>query len=193
MSLHRLMRRAAAATQAGVRQALRGVLRRLDATQPLPPAQVAGLAGEKLAAELMQHYGIASAPLAGAEVIVLPIGGASAHGVIIASVDGRYRIQLQPGEVALHTDEGDHVHLKRGRLVEVVTDTLLVQAGTKVRFESPRLELTGDAQIDGNAHADGDVSDSVRSMQADRDIYNAHTHGGVSPGGSNTAPPNQQE
>lgn len=188
MSLARLMQRTAERAQTSVRLALRGVLQRLDATKPIPPAQVAGLAGEKLAAELLQHYGIASAPLAGAEVIVLPVGGRSAHGVVIASVDGRYRIQLQPGEVALHTDEGDHIHLKRGRVIELVTETLNITASTKVHIDTPTLEMTGDATAQGNVHADGDVSDGTRSMQADRDIYNQHKHPGVSSGSSSTAP-----
>lgn len=186
MSLPRIMRDAAQRAQANVRHAFRAVLVRLDATRKLPPAQVKGLAGEGLAVELMQHYGIASAPLQGAELVVLPIGGASAHGVIIASVDGRYRIQLQPGEVAIHTDEGDYVHLKRGRLVEVNTDTLLIKASTKVRMETPLVETTGDATAEGNIHADKDVSDGKRSMQADRDIYNDHTHPGVVAGSSAT-------
>lgn len=182
MTLQRLMRQTAQRAQVGVRQALRAVLVRLDATATLPPVQVTGLAGEQLAAELMQHYGIASAPLQGAEVIVLPVGGQSAHGVVIASIDGRWRIELQPGEVALHTDEGDHVHLRRGRIVEIVTDTLLVKASTKVRIESPRVEATGDI------HADQDVSDATRTMQADRDIYNDHKHPGVTPGTGSSAP-----
>lgn len=187
MSLVRTMTRTAQRAGTAVRQALRGVLQRLDATQAMPTAQITGLDGEQLQVELMQHYGLASAPLSGAEVVVLPLGGSSAHGIIIASVDGRYRIQLQPGEVAVHTDEGDHIHLKRGRLVEIVTDTLLVKAATKVRFETPEIEATG------NFKADGEVSDSVRTMSADRDIYNGHTHGGVQPGPGDTATPNQEQ
>lgn len=185
--LTRLMRQQVQRAQAAVRQALRATLQRLDATQPIPPAQVRGLAGEQLAVELMQHYGMASAPLQGAELVVLPIGGRSSHGVIIASVDGRYRIELQAGEVALHTDEGDHVHLKRGRVVEIVTDTLLVKASTKVRLETPVVEASQDIT------AGGDVTDKTRSMQGDRDIYNRHDHPGVQSGNSKTQAPEQPQ
>lgn len=194
--LSQVIRETASRGQQRVRQALRGVLSRLDATAVLPPAQVAGLAGEKIDAELIQHYGFASAPLQGAEVVLLPIGGDSGHCVVIASIDGRYRIELQPGEVAIHTDEGDYIHLKRGRLIEVVTQTLVVKASTKVRFETPLFETTEDAHVggnhdvDGDAHADGDVSDGKRSMQADRDIYNSHKHGET---GAVTGTPQQQQ
>jgi len=187
VSLGRALRGAAKRAGNTARQAVRGVLKRLDATRVLPPAQVKGLDSEQLQAELMQHYGFASAPLEGAEVVILPMGGSSAHGVIIASVDGRYRIQLQPGEVALHTDEGDHILLKRGRVMELVTETLLVKASSKVRFETPLVEATNDV------HADGDVSDQVRTMAADREIYNQHDHGGVQAGSGKTAKPNQEQ
>ncbi len=45
----------------------------------------------------------------------------------------------------------------------------------------------------GNLTTPGNVSDSVRSMAQDRAIYDGHTHGGVTSGGSSTAIPNQQE
>jgi phage baseplate assembly protein V len=188
--LHQVMRDAAERTAQRVRMAFRGKLSRLDATVALPQAQVEGLAGETVAAELMQHYGFASAPIAGAEVVLLPIGGNSGHTIIIATVDGRYRVSLKPGEVAIHTDEGDHVHMQRGRIIEVVTETLLVKAGTKVRFETPVVEMSQDLQVEANAHADGDVSDGTRSMAEDRQIFNGHTHP-VS--GNTTAAPTQKE
>ncbi|OCR25341.1 baseplate assembly protein [Pseudomonas syringae] len=145
-----------------------------------------GLAGETVSGELFQHYGFSSAPLPGAEYLAVPVGGNSKHTVVVASEDGRYRITLQDGEVSLYTDEGDYVHMKRGRVVEVVTDSLLIKAASKVRFETPLVEMTGDLQVDASIKADGEVADHKRSMQGDRDIYNVHTH---APG----APPSQQQ
>jgi phage baseplate assembly protein V len=135
-----------------------------------------GLSGESVAGELFQHYGFSSAPLPGAEYLVIPIGGNSKHAIVAASEDGRYRIALQDGEVSIYTDEGDYLHMKRGRVIEMVTDTLVIKAGTKVRFETPLVEMTGDEQIDGSIKAEGEICDHTRSMQADRDLYNQHAH-----------------
>ncbi len=145
---------------------------------PLIGVEMQGLAGESVSGELAQHYGFGSAPLPGAEYVVIPIGGSSSHCVVIASEDGRYRLQLKDGEVSLYTDEGDYVHMKRGRVIEVVTDELLFKVKNKVRFETPIVEMSGDLHVERGVKADAEVEDHTRSMQADREIYNAHKHGG---------------
>lgn len=164
MTLLKTMRSQAVRERANFRQAFRAVATRNSHTGAQIGVQMQGLAGETVSGELMQHYGFTSAPLAGAEYIVLPIGGNSKHAVVIASEDGRYRLKLTDGEVALYTNEGDYIHMKRGRLIKVVTETLVVQAGQKVRFETPLVEATGDIQ------------DATRTMQADRELYNEHGH-----------------
>jgi phage baseplate assembly protein V len=148
---------------ARVRLAFRGVLTRLNTAPAVQLAQADALSGEQLQdAELMQHYGFTSAPPAGTMVVVLPLGGQTAHGIIIATEHASYRLRgLQSGEVALYTDEGDHVVLHRGRVVEIV-------AGTKLRVVSPMLECTG--EIKDRCDSDG------RTMSGMRAIYNAHTH-----------------
>lgn len=118
--------------------------------------------------EVLQHYGFASRPLAGAEVAVMFVGGNRHHGLIVASDDKRYRLRgMANGEVALYTDQGDVVHLKRGGEIQV-------KAKTKVRIESPRLECTGEI-IDR-------IDSGGRSMSAMRAVYNGHTHPGDSGG-----------
>jgi phage gp45-like len=72
--------------------------------------------------ESFQHYGMASRPLAGSECLVLRDGN---HFLMIASEDRRYRIALEGGEVALYTDEGDKIHLKRNRKIEVTAGSLI--------------------------------------------------------------------
>ena len=168
-NMARLVREQVSRVMGNVRQAFRGTAAR-NTHGKLIGVEMEGLAGESVSGEQMQYYGFTSAPLPGAEFIALPIGGNSKHVVVIASEDGRYRVVLKDGEVALYTDEGDYIHMKRGRLIEIETDTLLVKAKTKVRFETPLVEMSGDAK------ADGEITDHTRSMQQDRDLYNAHGH-----------------
>jgi phage gp45-like len=120
-----------------------------------------GRPGESFAErEAVEHYGFTSRPLPGAEVVLIADGN---NIVMIASDDRRYRIAVEAGEVALYTDEGDKVHLKRGREIEVV-------AGTKVKVTAPTVEIQGDLVVSGN------VSDSAGTMAAMRTAYNGHTH-----------------
>lgn len=49
-------------------------------------------------------------------------------------------------------------------------------------LDTPLATLTGDLQVNGNVHADGQMSDAVRSMADDRALYNGHGHpGGPAP------------
>lgn len=170
-NMARLVRDQVSRVMANVRQAFRGTAAR-NTHGKLIGVEMEGLAGESVSGEQMQYYGFTSAPLPGAEFIALPIGGNSKHVVVIASEDGRYRVVLKDGEVALYTDEGDYIHMKRGRLIEIETDTLVVKAKAKVRFETPLVEMSEDVK------AAGDIADHKRTMQADRLIYNGHNHGG---------------
>lgn len=176
-TMARMVRDQAARAGSSIRQAFRAVAAR-NTHGKLIGVQMQGLAGETVDGEQFQNYGFSSAPLPGAEYIVIPVGGNSKHSVVVASEDGRYRLQLQDGEVSLYTDEGDYVHMKRGRLIEVVTDDLVFKVKNKVRFETPMVEMSGDALVTGDIKADGDIADHMRSMRDDRGIYNSHDHGG---------------
>lgn len=66
--------------------------------------------------ESLQQYGLASHPPSGSEGISLKAGNTV---YLIASDNRRYRIDTKPGEVAIYTDEGDSIHLKRGHEIEV--------------------------------------------------------------------------
>lgn len=99
----------------------RGVVRLADDSAKLQLLQV-GVGPEETRdrVEHFQAYGFTSVPLAGAEVVVLFPGGRRDHGLVVASGDRRHRLAgLQPGEVALYTDEGDAIVLRRGSLIEV--------------------------------------------------------------------------
>ena len=159
-----------------VRRAFRGVLTRVGAGAGVQLAQVDGLPGEQLQdAELFQQYGFTSAPPAGTMVVVLPVGGQTAHGIVIACEHGGYRLAgLQPGEVAVYNQWGDSVVLKAGGIAEVT-------AATKVRLATPRLEVTGDIvdRCDIQSRTVGEL----------REVYNIHTHPGDS--GGTTGQPHQ--
>lgn len=140
-----------------------------------------GRSGERFSGrECFQHYGFSSAPLAGAEVIVIGEGN---HIVIVAEDDRRYRVGVEGGEVAIYSHEGDKIHLKQGRVVEIETETLLIKAGQRVRIESPVVEATGDI-VDL-------VDSSGRSMDSMRSVYNSHVHPENDSGGP-TSSPNQE-
>lgn len=98
----------------------RGVVSLSDDGRKLQVVQLGLLAGETAAMERFQQYGFTCRPLDGAEAIALAVGGSRGHLVAIAVDDRRYRMKnLQNGEVALYTDEGDYIHMKRGRIVKV--------------------------------------------------------------------------
>lgn len=67
-------------------------------------------------------------------------------------------------------------------LVNVQCKTATVKATDQVTLDTPNVHCTG------NIKADGEVSDKVRAMSADRAIYNGHTH----PNNA-ASPPNQKQ
>jgi phage baseplate assembly protein V len=165
----------------------RAVLKLVNDASKLQGVQIALLDGEARATvERFQQYGFTGVPFPEAEALALAVGGSRSHMVVVAVDDRRYRMKgLQAGEVALYTDEGDYVLLKRGRIVEV-------KAGTKLRVDAPDAEFTGNVSVAGNLHVggdttcDGNVSDANGSMQEMRDTYNGHTH--LETGGTTQTP-----
>lgn len=140
--------------------------------------------------ERFQQYGYTSVPLPGAEGVAVFVGGNRDHGLVVCVDDRRYRLKdLQAGEVAIYTDEGDKIHLKRNNEIEVTTKTLkivcetaTVEASEKVTLDTPETEITGNLTVGGNVNTAGDsasagqVSDVNGSMQEIRTVYNGHKH-----------------
>ncbi len=160
------------------RMLVRGTVVLVDSARKLQALQMRLTAGEiKDNLEHFEPYGFTSNPLAGAEGVAAFIGGDRSHGVLLVVADRRYRIQaLQPGEVAIYTDEGDKVHLKRGRVMEIDTQTLNIKAATAVNIDTPTLTVTGQIESQGDQVAAG-ISQIT------------HTHGGILPGPGMTGPP----
>lgn len=140
----------------------RGVVALVDAGRMLQSLQMRLTADEvKDGMEHFEPYGFTSNPHPGAEGLAAFLGGDRSHGVVICVSDRRFRLQgLQSGEVALHTDEGDVLHFKRGRVIEVQTATFRVKAETAVEFDTPLISTTGRIVSDGDQIAAG-VSTSL--------------------------------
>lgn len=93
--------------------------------------------------ERVEPYGFSYRPHPGGEAYLLFPGGNRSFGVAIVLGDKRYQMTLEDGEVAIHDDLGNWVHIKRGGIIEV-------KASTKVLADTPLFETTHDAKIGGN-------------------------------------------
>ena len=105
-----------------------------------------GRTGEAFAGrEYFQHYGFTSRPRAGAEGLVLVQGGTV---FLVATDDRRYRLSLEDGEVALYTDEGDMIHLKRGGEILVSSQgKVAIEAATEVAIDSAEVAITATGEV----------------------------------------------
>lgn len=182
MDVVRLIQKVMAPLQRRVRLMVgRGIINLVDDSLKEQGVQISLLADEVRDVERYQEYGFTSVPHPDCEAVCVFVGGNRDHGIIIATGDRRYRLKsLESGEVAIYTDEGDKVHLKRNNLIEIETETLLVKAGTKVRFETPLVEATG--EIIDRCGTDG------RSMDSMRTIYDSHVHPENDSGGPTDSP-----
>ncbi len=121
----------------------RAVLSGVDDSTKMQILQVGLLADEtREGLERFQNYGFTGVPLAGAEAVVVFAGGRRDHGLVIAVDDRRYRLRnLESGEVAVYTDQGDSIVIRRGGTIEVT-------ASTKVILDAPAVELAQPAVDD---------------------------------------------
>ena len=156
----------------------RGTVVLAAAGKMMQTLQVRLTAGElKDGAEHFEPYGYTSNPLAGAEVLTMFLGGDRSHAVVLVAADRRYRIkELKPGEVAIYTDEGDKIHFKRGRIIDIETGTLNIKAIYSVNFDTPTITQTGQIVSQGDQVAGG-----VSQI--------AHVHDGVEMGDDQSSPP----
>jgi phage baseplate assembly protein V len=121
--------------------------------------------------EHFEPYGFTSHPRVGsAEAVAAFLDGDRSHGIVLVVADRKYRLRsLKEGEVALHDDQGQSVHLTRdGIVVEGSTLPITLRSTVKVRIEAPSLEVTGQIR---------DLCDSTGTTMASmRATYDAHTH-----------------
>ena len=131
--------------------------------------------------ENIQQYGVSSRPKPGAQSLIICIGGSRDHSVSIATkgMSENMVIELKEDEVALHTDEGDKIHLKNGNIIELKTKIFNITATDSVNIDTPQITSTGE------------ISDSVGNLSSLRNNFNKHTHIGNL--GAPTSPPDSPD
>jgi phage baseplate assembly protein V len=110
--------------------------------------------------EHFESYGFTSKPKSGAEAITLFFNGDRSHGVAIVVADRRYRLTtLEDGEVALHDDLGQKVHLKRDRILVETPFTY------EVRADKIKLHAISEFTFDVNGHGQKWLPDKIDTWQ----------------------------
>ncbi|ARU65490.1 phage baseplate assembly protein V [Histophilus somni] len=203
--------------QNGSRTAFRGVINLVKSKPPHQLMQVSGLSGEVLHdVELMQHFGFTSVPPVGTQAVVIPLGGKTTHGIVVATENGAFRVVgLESGEVAVYDESGSTIILKKGRVVEVDCDqfkvkckSYSVEATDGANFNTPKLEtnrvFTAQGQINGNggmavqggegATFSGNITQQGGNYTTEGDVVASgkslvtHTHNEQGDGGPTSAP-----
>lgn len=191
--------------QDSVRAAFRGVLNLVKSGSDIQQVQVSGLADETIQdLELMQHFGFTSVPPAGTQAVVIPLGGKTTHGIIVATENGAFRVKnLKNGETAIYDSSGSTIILKNGRVIDIECDSFNVKckqysvtASGGANFKTPKLEtdqqFVSQGQISGNggmavqggngASFSGNVSQTRGSFKTTGDVtagsisLKTHTH-----------------
>ena len=178
----------------------RCVIKAINDDHKLQTATISILKNElKGNVEVFQLYGIDVNPPADTEALVVCPNGDRSSAVVLAMGDSRFRIVgKKSGEVAIYTDEGDYIYLKREHNIEIKTlhlktsaddatfdlknmtinaenttfnlNSMNINASDSLTVNTPQIEASG------NINAAEDIKDKKGTMQAIRDTYNSHTH-----------------
>ena len=165
----------------------RGVLKAVADDAAVQVCQAALLDGElKSGIERAQNYGLTSVPPVGSVATLLFVGGDRSNGIVISAESRKFRLKgLQAGEVALYTDEGDEIRLKRGHEIAVKTSKFVINAAEIDLNGAVKVAQT--LEVAGNIMGKGEVADKTGNLTAIRSTYNGHTHTGNA--GAPTSPP----
>ena len=140
----------------------------------------------------LAEFGFTSGPPNESDVLVVFMGGDRSKGVVVATghqssrptglLQGESMVYDLWGKSIYFTQSGGIVIEAKGSPVTVNNaTTVTVNATVEVVLNTPRLSVSG------NIVAGGDITDKVRSMAADRIIFNTHTNGS----GTTTPTPQQ--
>jgi len=148
---------------------VRGTVVLVNATNKMQMLQLRLLSGEaKDGIEHFEPYGFTSNPQPGAEALTLFFGGDRSHGVTVIVADRRYRLTgLVKGEMAIHDDQGQKVHLKRDKiLIETPFDF-------ELRAKNIKLHATDSYKFDVNGQGQRWDGAGVETWQ-DNDVAKPH-------------------
>jgi len=190
----------------------RGVVKLIHNEFGMQKLQSTGLKGETMDdLEFFENYGFTCFPFEDSESLIVFPQANREHGIVIAVADRRYRLKdLEQGEVALYTDEGDSIKLCRGNRIEITTDLAvfsndvtidgdLIVKGTTLQKGtvtlqnadleqtgiSPEIRSTGSVLVKSLIQCEGDIqgltSSTALGLIAIRNAYNSHNHDGQVP------------
>nr|DAQ38432.1 MAG TPA: baseplate assembly protein [Caudoviricetes sp.] len=125
--------------------------------------------------KFIEPYGLTTFPPNGSETVVVNVGANGGNPVALV-VGGRlFRLQdLKQGEVALYTDEGDKIHLKRGHEIAVKTTKFVIDAD-KIQMNG-KVSISKTLDVEENIKSKAEIADKTGNMTAIRTVYNAHAH-----------------
>lgn len=152
----------------------RGTVLSVDDSGPVQRVDVEIHAGViRQGVEVLLPAGLASAPVAGAGVVLFAVGGDQGDLVALPTAAPGTRLgNLAAGEIGISDGNGNRVVMRAGGIVEI-------RAAAKVRVVAPQVEIVASSgvTITGDLTVSGDVSDLNGSMQEMRTVYNGHRHG----------------
>lgn len=140
---------------------LRGMVSGVDDSGKVQTLQISGRSGSaKSFIEHMQAYGLSVHPKRGAEHVSLFFAGDTSHGVTLVVADRRYRLQgLAEGEVALHDDQGQKVHITRsGIVIDGGGKPINIQNTPHVTATTDKFTISGDLEVGGKADVTGNIA-----------------------------------
>lgn len=126
----------------------RGVVDKSDASKKMQTMNIRLDDGHRPSiVEHWERYGMTYHPDEGAEVLTIAVGGNPDHVIVIDAADRRYRLKnFAKGEMAIHDDQGQKVHLTRGGIV--------IESANGVTINS-NVTVVGDITHQGNLSSTG--------------------------------------
>jgi len=151
----------------------RGVIKKVNDDPKMQEMQVKMLKDEVYSdLERFCEYGFTSVPLDKAEAIVVCIGGNRDHSVIIKTDDRRYRLKsLEGGEVALYTDEGDKIHFKRNKIIEIYSGNKLEEnIENEIVTETKKRTLNSEDEINTSTKKEAKTTSESYDLESEKTI-----------------------